>query len=306
MQKLVADLGALTIITALTACGGGEAPPPSSSEGVVRPVPVLLLPAGVHTPTPGPTVAPAAVVTIEVTPGSYDGVEITRAQFGDQWPFNVESGVAECEHRNRTPMLRVGKVQYPLTGRRMFALADPFDIWLDDPDNPGSKMSLEPITAVAITQCDQSRLEAPGGAGAGGCLAAGTAIDTPNGYVTVADLRVGIEVWTVDASGTRVSVAIHKVAINPAPEGHHMVDVVLDDGRRLLASPSHPLADGRTLREVVAGDEVDGAQVISTQLIGYGESLYDILPAGDTGHYWANEILLGSTISSPLGCRSDK
>ena len=119
-------------------------------------------------------------------------------------------------------------------------------------------------------------------------LAARTGIDTPGGYVGVADLRVGMEVWTVDASGARIAAVIHKVANNAAPEGHSVVDVVLDDGGRLLASPGHPLADGRTIQELVSGDRVDGAQAISVERVSYEEGTHDILPEGDTGHYWAN------------------
>ena len=122
------------------------------------------MPAGVDTPTPAPT---AVGLAIEVTPGSFDGVEITRAQFGDVWPFTIESGLAECRHRNRMPIFRVGKEEYPLTGRRVFALADPYDIWLDDSNNPGQKMSLKPVADVALTQCDPSKVQTEEGPGVG-------------------------------------------------------------------------------------------------------------------------------------------
>ena len=311
MRSLAVPLSLLFLLTALTACGGEGRPAPvpagldAGNQALgAFPEPQVLYPAGVNTPTPAPAGSFYGIsgVAVEVTTGSYDGVEITRAQFGDAWPFTVESGVAECEDRNRMPLLRVGKDKYPLTGRLVYALADPYEVWRDDPNNPGDKMSLEPIVQIALTQCDPEGLSGPSSVW---CLAARTGIDTPNGYITVADLRVGMEVWTVDASGARIAAVIHKVANNAAPEGHHMVDVVLDDGRRLLASPGHPLADGRTLQELVPGDRVDGAQVMSVERVSYEGETYDILPAGGTGRYWANGILLGSTIVSPLGCGSD-
>jgi hypothetical protein len=45
------------------------------------------------------------------------------------------------------------------------------------------------------------------------------------------------------------------------------------------------------------GDELDNAAVTTADLILYnGEFTYDLLPAGDTGTYWANGILLKSTL----------
>jgi len=135
------------------------------------------------------------------------------------------------------------------------------------------------------------------------CLAGSTRIDMPKGQVTVRDLFVGMEIWTVDVSGARVAAIIREVASSPAPEGQYMIHAVLDDGRALLASPGHPVADGRTLEELVTGSVVDGARVISIGRVSYEEGeTYDILPEGGTGRYWANGILIGSTLSNPSGC----
>ena len=82
-----------------------------------------------------------------------------------------------------------------------------------------------------------------------------------------------------------------------------MIDLVLDDGRTLTASPRHPLADGRALEELATGDIVDGASVVSANRVAYEEThTYDILPDGSTGLYWADEILIGSTLSRSPVC----
>jgi hypothetical protein len=48
-----------------------------------------------------------------------------------------------------------------------------------------------------------------------------------------------------------------------------------------------------------AGDFLDGARILSVERVLYtGMVTYDILPAGDTGAYWANGILLASTLKS--------
>jgi len=77
-----------------------------------------------------------------------------------------------------------------------------------------------------------------------------------------------------------------------------MVHLVLADGRELLASPGHRTADGRALGDLQKGDELDGSTITHWALVPYaGERTYDLLPAGPTGRYWANGILLSSTLS---------
>ena len=55
--------------------------------------------------------------------------------------------------------------------------------------------------------------------------------------------------------------------------------------------------DGRSLGTLAVGDGLDGARVIGADLEpAEEECTYDILPAGETGGYWANGILLKSTL----------
>lgn len=129
------------------------------------------------------------------------------------------------------------------------------------------------------------------------CLARGTLIDTPDGPVAVEQLAVGDIVWTVDADGQRVARALLAVGSTPVPASHQVVHVVLDDGREVWVSAGHPLADGRLVGELRATDTLDGARVVSALLTAYsGGSTFDILPAGSSGLYWANGILLASTL----------
>jgi hypothetical protein len=129
------------------------------------------------------------------------------------------------------------------------------------------------------------------------CLAEGTLIDTPQGSIAVEDLRVGDFVWTVNESGERVAVTILRTSRVPVPASHQVVHVILNDGRELWASPGHPTADGRTLGDLKVNDLLDGARVISIERLAYdGTATYDLLSAGETGFYWANGILMGSTL----------
>lgn len=129
------------------------------------------------------------------------------------------------------------------------------------------------------------------------CLADNSLIDTPSGLALVKDLQIGMSVWTTDKTGQRVSGVITKTSKVPVPQTHQMVHLVLNDGRELFVSPGHPTIDGRTVGDLKPGDLYDGVSVVSTERVPYGENAtYDILPSGDTGFYWANGILIGSTL----------
>ena len=129
------------------------------------------------------------------------------------------------------------------------------------------------------------------------CLSFTSKIATPIGDVAVTSLKVGDIVWTTDASGARVVRPLLKASHISAPN-HHVVHLVLADGRTLDVSAPHPTADGRTVGVLKTGDAYDGSIVKSAVIKAYeGSATYDILPAGETGYYWANGILMGSTLN---------
>ena len=130
------------------------------------------------------------------------------------------------------------------------------------------------------------------------CLTAGTLIDTPRGPVSVEKLRVGDPVWTMNESGERVSGNILRTSRVRVPASHQVIHVILSDGRELWASPGHPTADGKMLGNLKVNDFLDGARVINIGRVHYtGNATYDLLPSGNKGFYWANGILMGSTLS---------
>jgi hypothetical protein len=129
------------------------------------------------------------------------------------------------------------------------------------------------------------------------CLALGTRIATPEGDRLVQDLRVGDVVWTVDATGARAAAPLIAVGNTPVPATHQVVRLTLEDGRLVYVSPGHPTADGRRVGDLATGDALDGARIAIVERVPYkGGATYDILPAGATGTYWANGVLLGSTL----------
>lgn len=131
------------------------------------------------------------------------------------------------------------------------------------------------------------------------CLAASTLVSTPDGPVRVTDIRPGMSVWTEGAGGGRIAESVVEVVSMQVPAGHLMVHLVLNDGRELLVSPGHRTADGRPAGALKAGDALDGSTIRIWELVPYsGDRTYDLLPAGTTGHYWANGILMSSTLKA--------
>jgi len=128
------------------------------------------------------------------------------------------------------------------------------------------------------------------------CLDGATLIATPAGPRAVTDLRPGEPIWTADTDGRRVSATVLAAASVAAPPTHRLVELVLADGRSLRASPGHALADGRPIEELAPGDLVDGSTVASADLVSSGPRTWDVLPSGPTGAYWADGILLRSTL----------
>ena len=73
--------------------------------------------------------------------------------------------------------------------------------------------------------------------------------------------------------------------------------VKLQDGREIFVSPSHPTADGRFIGDLRKGDILDNSEIKFIEGVPYSQGFtYDILPADETGLYWANGILIKSTL----------
>ena len=131
------------------------------------------------------------------------------------------------------------------------------------------------------------------------CASPDTMIATPAGERAIADLAVGDLVYSADDGSLR---AVPLAAVYRTPvSDHRVMRVELESGRVLEISPGHPTADGRSFGDLRAGDSLDGARIVSAELVPYLHGFtYDILPASDTATYVAAGALIGSTLA-PLG-----
>ena len=127
------------------------------------------------------------------------------------------------------------------------------------------------------------------------CAAPNTPIATPTGERAIAALRPGDLVYSVDRGEVR---AVRIIAVKRLPVSHHLVmRIALETGRVLSISAEHPLADGRLVRDLRAGDLLHGVGVLSAELVPYEfDSTYDIYPDSDSGTYFAAGALMGSTL----------
>jgi hypothetical protein len=129
----------------------------------------------------------------------------------------------------------------------------------------------------------------------GVCASPDTPIATPTGSVPIADLGVGDLVYSVEHEAI-VTVPIVRVSRTPVMK-HHVMRIALEDGAVLEISRGHPTADGRTFAVLRPGDLLDGQAITSAELIPYEHAFtYDILPASETGTYYAGGALIGSTL----------
>lgn len=132
------------------------------------------------------------------------------------------------------------------------------------------------------------------------CLPGTARIATPDGEAQIDRLVEGAMVWTVDERGARVEAPVARVGRVDVGAEHRLMKVSLADGRTALGSRYHPTAEGPYLGELVPGDLVDGSAVVRVESVPYeGRRTFDILPSGPTGHYYADGVLLGSTLRAP-------
>ena len=142
------------------------------------------------------------------------------------------------------------------------------------------------------------------GTGTGVCASPDTPIATPTGDRAIADIRAGDVVYSVDHEAIRpvVVVRVSKTRVTH----HYVMRVRFESGRVLEISAGHPTADGRFFSELVPGARLDGHAIQSVEPIPYAyEDTYDILPASDTGTYFAAGMLIGSTLTREILTDSD-
>ena len=79
--------------------------------------------------------------------------QVTSADFGDDWPLTVESGVLACEGTDSITFQTGGKT-YAVVEAGIASFGAPIDpIWADEPTGATSKMDLWPLMRAGLELC---------------------------------------------------------------------------------------------------------------------------------------------------------
>jgi len=294
---LLLSLGtALALLAA--ACGAGSEPSPTGSTGPPRSVPALELD------------------VLDAVGG--------RLSYCDPDVYPVAHGDPVSNARERLPVIKADREVYEAILRHEHvaseaSLTDDQLVAINEDYKQIQAIELTPDGSgyrfVVLVPSDdpEGNVSVPGTVSAAGqvelgdrgpgqplqcpiCLSRGTRIGTPFGAVPVEDVAPGMVVWSVDGHGRRIAVPVLRTGRTAAPLGHEVVRVTLADGRSLVASPGHPTLDGRTIGSLRAGDVLDGSPIVAIRLLPYRGVTFDLLPAGPTGAYVADGIVVGSTL----------
>ena len=162
---------------------------------------------------------------------------------------------------------------------------NPCDGSTDDPCKCGICPSAECSAVGAQVMCTTESV----------CASGDTPIATADGENPIASIRPGDMVYSADRGALRL-VPVLEVT-RTAVFHHRTIALRLSNGEELRMSAGHPLADGRRMGSVKAGDVLDGAIVVERDELPYDEPYtYDILPASDSHAYVAAGVLVGTTL----------
>ena len=129
-------------------------------------------------------------------------------------------------------------------------------------------------------------------AASGYCCSPDILIRIPGGEKRIIDIKEG-DLVISDSGKAALVVKINKMPVF----NHKTILVKFSDGTELEVSPLHPTACGRTFKDLTSGDLLDGKTIVSSDLVLYKHSYtYDILPDSSSGNYYANGVLIGSTL----------
>jgi hypothetical protein len=128
------------------------------------------------------------------------------------------------------------------------------------------------------------------------CASPDTPIATPSGERAIASLRPGDLVYSVDGAQI-VAVPILATHETMVASDHRVRRVRLANGATIEISGGHPTLDGRSFAELRRGGKLGGVGIVEVETVPYAhDRTYDILPASDSGGYFAGGVLIGSTL----------
>ena len=142
------------------------------------------------------------------------------------------------------------------------------------------------------------------------CMPNTIRILTSQGEKQIDNIQIGDSVYTFNNNDGKILAPIIQVNKIPVHCGYTMIKITLENGKSIQASLNHPIPIERNyasssgnqyevllFSDIKKGDHIGNSIVVSIEFVNYnGGFTYDILPAGESGYYWADGVLVGSTL----------
>jgi len=124
------------------------------------------------------------------------------------------------------------------------------------------------------------------------CCSADTRVRTSSVDKRIQDIKRG-DLVISDGNKSAKIIKINKIETKK----HKILFIRLNDGTVLEISPEHLTSNGKKFKDLKLGDVIDGRLVVEIKLKNYNyKYTYDILPDSQSGNYFANGVLIGSTL----------
>ena len=113
----------------------------------------MMLAPRTTTPASQPTLPDATLAPVATVAGA-----ISKTTFAGTWPFSVESGVLQCNDQRHVLFVADGNT-YAINGTARDAMKagaaykDVNEIWLDNPQSAGAKISIQPVIDAGLALC---------------------------------------------------------------------------------------------------------------------------------------------------------
>lgn len=134
-------------------------PPSTDSLTTTTPTPVTT---AVPTTGPQPSTEQQPSTTLDQPGTGLNPSRVSRSDFGDDWPFTVETGLLRCEEIPDTDVAAVifgtDEAIYALNGTALARAEqrgwEPLDaIWADSSAIPGTKKNIGPVIDLGLSLC---------------------------------------------------------------------------------------------------------------------------------------------------------
>ena len=129
------------------------------------------------------------------------------------------------------------------------------------------------------------------------CLPEDARIATLSGERPISSLKPGERIMVRINEADISEVAIKKINKIPVSQPYKMIELTMEDGKKIRASGLHPVEHGKPLSSYKKGDMVIGYRIISVNEVVYeGTHTWDLLTEGPPSRYRVNGLWMESTM----------